>query len=390
MANPHSPHSPIAAVIHPDPYPYYATLTAERPLYFDEALHLWVASSAEAVTAVLTNSLCRVRPASEPIPKALLGSPAANIFRHLVRMNDGERHCPFKQVIATTLGSVSVSVVATQSRRWAYDLITKLDPSDFALRLSVYVMGSLLGIPHNDLHQTTLWVDDFVRCLAPASSLEQIDRGKLAAGHLLNLFRTLLNAQTDGLLTTLIQEMRRVGRDDSEGIDVIVANAIGFLTQAYEATAGLIGNAVLAMAAYPDVREQITAKPELLHNVIEEVLRYDSPIQNTRRFVAEAGIVAGQPMQAGDAILVVLAAANRDASVNPHPEQFDLFRQERRLFTFGLGTHACPGEMLAVVIAQAGVEQLIAHAVVRPRMAEALTYRPSANVRIPFLTFPRT
>jgi cytochrome P450 len=72
------PATPIAAVTHADPYPYYAALVAERPLYRDDALGLWVASSAAAVRAVMTSELCRVRPADEPVPKALIvGRPSA-------------------------------------------------------------------------------------------------------------------------------------------------------------------------------------------------------------------------------------------------------------------------------------------------------------------------
>jgi hypothetical protein len=70
-----NPPDPIAAVTHPDPYPFYADLAVRRPLYRDEALWLWVASSAAVVTAVLTSDLCRVRPPAEPVPAALLGSP---------------------------------------------------------------------------------------------------------------------------------------------------------------------------------------------------------------------------------------------------------------------------------------------------------------------------
>ncbi len=78
------PPHPIAAVTHPDPYPYYADLVANRPLYRDETTGHWIASSAAAVTAVLTNDLCRVRPATEPVPRAFQGSAVADIFRHLV------------------------------------------------------------------------------------------------------------------------------------------------------------------------------------------------------------------------------------------------------------------------------------------------------------------
>jgi cytochrome P450 len=117
--------------------------------------------------------------------------------------------------------------------------------------------------------------------------------------------------------------------------------------------------------------------------LIQEVLRYDSPIQNTRRFLAEGGFVVGEKMKAGDAILVILSAANRDPSANPSPERFDIFRKERRIFTFGVGAHACPGESLAATIAKAGVKQLIASGVAIDRLAETVTYRASANARIP-------
>src|SRR6266446_1638498 len=87
-----SPADPIAAVTHPDPYPYYRALVARAPLYRDEALGLWVAASAHAVTAALTSPLGRVRPAAEPVPAALVASPAADVFGRLARMTDGPGH----------------------------------------------------------------------------------------------------------------------------------------------------------------------------------------------------------------------------------------------------------------------------------------------------------
>src|SRR5215470_3754250 len=376
------PKDPITAVTHPDPYAYYAGLVARKPLYYDDKLRLWVASSAVAVATVLTNHLCRVRPANEPVPKSLLGSPAAEIFRHLVRMNDGERHCPFKQVVSAALASIDAAQVAQQSVEWARSLLEEGGPerpSRFAFHLPVYVVGSLLGIPGDRLHQTALWTGDFARCLAPASSPEQIERGKAAAGHLLKMFRDLLCSE-EGLLSALAREAKRIGREET---DAIIANGVGFLSQTYYATAGLIGNTLLALASRPEILDQVGADPELLRSTIQEVLRYDSPAQNTRRFLAEEGIVAGEKMKAGDAILVILAAANRDPSANPNPDRFDIFRKERRIFTFGVGAHACPGEALVTTIATAGVERLIASGVALERLAATMTYSASANVRIP-------
>src|SRR5262249_18318174 len=152
-----------------------------------------------------------------------------------------------------------------------------------------------------------------------------------AAGYLLEMFHSLLGRE-EGLLGVLAREAKRAGREET---DVIVANGAGFLSQSYEATAGLIGNTLLALAARPETRKQVAADPGLLGSVIQEVSRYDSPVQNTRRFLAEDEYVAGAEMKAGDAILVILAAANRDPSANPNPERFDVFRTERRIFTFG-------------------------------------------------------
>src|SRR5262245_262384 len=274
------PQDPITAVTHPDPYGYYASLVAHKPFYYDDRLRLWVASSAAAVTAVLTNDFCRVRPVTEPVPVALFGSPAADIFRHLVRMNDGERHYPYKQAVASSLASIDAVQVARQSGKWAQFLLEENGPkavpddlSRFAFHLPVYVVGSLLGVPAESLNQTALWMNDFTRCFAPASSHEQIERGKLAAGHLRNMFRALL-AGENGLLGTLAREARRIGREE---IDVIIANGIGFLSQAYEATAGLIGNTLLALASRLEIRDQVRSDPDLLRPVIQEDLRYDSP-----------------------------------------------------------------------------------------------------------------
>jgi cytochrome P450 len=382
------PLDPIAAVTHADPYPYYAHLVANQPLYRDQALGLWVASGADAVTGALASDLCRVRPPAEPVPKALLGSPAAEIFRHLVRMNDGRGHCPFKQAVSAALHSIDATEAALQSSRWTRFLLQDMGPTgdpdrltDWAFQLPVHVVATLLGVPQDTLHQTALWMGDFVRCLAPASSPEQIERGKVAAGDLLELFGSLATSPSGGgLLVALAREARQVGRDST---DVIVANAIGFLSQAYEATAGLIGNTLVVLGSQLEVSRQAKAEPALLRDVVQEVLRYDPPIHNTRRFVARSGTVAGQEMNEGDVILVVLAAANRDPLANPRPERFEISRRDRRIFTFGAGIHACPGEALAATIAQAAIEEAIRAGIDPAHLPRAVTYRPSANARIP-------
>jgi cytochrome P450 len=379
LSAPDFPPDPIAAVTHPDPYPFYTHLVAEAPLYRDEALGLWVASSAAAVTAALSDDgLCRVRPVAEPVPRALAGSPAGEIFGRLVRMTDGQDRCPLKNAVSAALVSVDGPEATEVSGRWAHSLAVEIGPdvppgalSGFAFELPSYVVLSLLGVPTDRLAEAARWTADFALCFSPAASPEQIEEGKVAAGRILDLLRSL----SRGLMATLLQEARRFGREDQ---DAVVANAAGFLFQAYEATAGLIGNTLLALA-----RHSGSAAGSDLRSVVQEVQRYDPSVQNTRRFLAASGVVAGQEMQEGDVILVVLAAANRDPAANPQPDRFDPARQDRRLFTFGAGPHACPGQALATTIATAGVEALLRSGVKPGRLAENVTYRRSANIRIP-------
>ena len=91
-----APADPIAAVTHADPYPYYRALASTRPFHFDAALKLWVAASAAAVTEVLEHPAGHVRPAAHPVPPALAGSAAGDLFGRLIRMNDGVAHAPLK------------------------------------------------------------------------------------------------------------------------------------------------------------------------------------------------------------------------------------------------------------------------------------------------------
>lgn len=363
------PTDPIAAVTHPDPYPYYADLVARRPFHRDESLGLWVAASAAAVAAAFRSELGRVRPPAEPVPRALVGSPAGEIFGQLVRMNDGATHLRAKPGVSAKIAMLDPARIVQQAERASAGLIAELAPAadparlaDFAFRLPTYTIAGLLGVADGDLAQTERWVGDFVRGLAPSSTPEQIEAGKDAAGRLAAQFRALL------------------GR---EQLDVVVANTIGYLSQAYEATAGLLGNTLVALGREAHVRDQVAADPRLLGAVVREVVRHDAPVQNTRRFVAADGEIAGQAVKAGDVLLLVLAAANRDPAANPDPARFDPARRERQAFTFGLGAHACPGEILASTMAEIGVRVLLAGGVDPVALTGRLRYRSSANTRVP-------
>ncbi|HTE41963.1 MAG TPA: cytochrome P450 [Steroidobacteraceae bacterium] len=383
------PKNVIAAPTAANPYPYYAQLIERTPFYRDASLGFWVASSAAAVSAVLASDICRVRPVSEPVPVALIGSPAAEIFRQLIRMNDGAGHCPFNRAVAATLGSIDATRIAERSAYWAALLVRTLAPNSepaqlnrYTFELSTHVMGDLLGLPHQALSQISDWIGDFVRCVFSGTA-EQVEQGKLAAGQLLDLFKEVLISEhesgSNGLLFALQREGLRVGRADT---GIVLANAIGFLSQAFEATAGLIGNSLVALSRNRAVRNEVTADRTLLPGLVAEVLRHDPPSHNTRRFVAANGFVFDQAVNSGDTILVVLAAANRDPAANTEPDLFDLKRINRKVFTFGSGIHACPGDTFGMTIAMAGIAALLDSGLQIEHL-RSFSYRASANTRIP-------
>jgi cytochrome P450 len=388
------PQGPIAAVTHPDPYAYYASLVAQGGFRRDEVLGLWVASSAEAVTAVLAHPASRVRPADEPVPRALLGSPAAEIFRHLARMNDGAGHCPLKQALGASLDGIEPRQLTATAETCADRLTTDFGPgthpahlTELAFALPVYVVSSLLGVAEALQPELVSLVRNVVRCLFPGGTADEVERGKQDAGHLIEVFRAELSA-TQGvpgpsLLSSLAGHARRFGADDT----VVIANSIGFMTQAYEATAALIATTLLTLARQPELLARIAESPDALGGIVEEALRFDSPVQNTRRFLAEPAHLGGQLLPAGESVLVVLAAANRDPRANPDPDSFDAARHAPQVFSFGIGPHACPGRSLATSIACSGVARLLARGVDPRRLDRQPGYRPSVNCRMPLLAW---
>ncbi|MGO4128647.1 cytochrome P450 [Inquilinus sp. YAF38] len=369
------PTDPVAAVTHPDPYPYYATLR-QRPFHRDEALGLWVAAGAETAMAVLSSPACRVRPPAEPVPPPLRGGAVGDLFGRLVRMTDGDAQARAKRAVASAL-DVPAETVMAEARRWSASLAADRAGLDaFLFALPMHVVGALLGFDR--LPEVAGRMRDVVAAITPGATAEAIGRGHEAATAMVDLTEALIDSAGGGLARRLHDAADREG-----GIDpaVVTANAVGFLFQAHDAGAGLLGNAVAALGARPELRRAAAADRASLPGLMQEVLRCDPPAQNTRRFVAEETVIAGQSLRAGDAILVVIAAANRDPALNPDPDRFDPARPDRRLLTFGHGRHACPGDAIAAAIAVAGLDALLDRLPDWPE--RPVGYRPLPNVRVP-------
>lgn len=383
------PSNAIAAASHVNPYPYYAHLLAGPKLHFDADLRLWIACRATVIQDVLNNPHCLVRPTGEPVPGAIAGSSAGAIFARLIRMNEGAGHARPKHAIGQALAALDPAVIASITGQFAAMLAEEHGLPDGAaitrwtFDLPTYVVAGLLGLGHAELPLLALWIADFVRCLSPLSTPAQLTGASMAAHALNERFALLVQTSTPASTTLLGEVCRQAALSGWAEQDAILANLIGLLSQTHEATAGLIGNSIVALLSQPQLEARLRADPRLAAALVHEVARFDPPVQNTRRFVARATSVAGVTLQPGDTILLLLAAAGRDEQAHPQPDAFLLERPERQLLGFGHGRHACPGQYLANAIATAAIQHLLALPVALDQAALSWAYRPSANGRLP-------
>lgn len=374
--------SPIDAVTDPDPYPFYATLVAQRPFYYDESLRMWVASDAATVAAILSHPGCRVRPPSEPVPPGIVGTPAGDVFGQLVRMTDGARQQRVKRLIVAALSQArteTVAALAADRAAFALKASEGVPRSELMFAVPAQVLAGLCGLDTGGADQATRLIGEFVQCIPASATAAQQAAAARAASELQQLMGPLLDERGDGLLGELVRAADRADRHDPAAL---LANGIGLLSQTYDATAGLIGNTLVALARLDGVRPPAA---EALEPFVREVVRHDAPIQNTRRFTAEPVRQRDHEVAAGQAILLVLAAANRDPAVNDDPDAFRPDRPAPAVFTFGAGAHRCPGETLAVTITTAVVGALLARGYDPSDLPEPVSYRPLANARIPVL-----
>lgn len=333
------PENVLKAPSHPDPYPWYAQLRATRPLYFDEAIGLWVASSAALVEEAFQHPGLLVRPPAEPVPKPLLGRPTGDVFGQLVRMTDGDYHDRHKPDVIAATGRWDRAAVTAAAEAAVQDLAGRVDANRLLTAVPVQAMARLLGVAPARLDTVVDQVHDFVQGIGPGADAAALDR-------------------SDAAVLALMEEVHG-------------ANRIALMQQSLDATAGLIGNALLLLKDRPELEGP---------GFMAELSRWNPSIHNTRRFAAADVELGGQRIAAGQGIVLVVAAANRDPALNPDPDSFLRERQGRRNYVFGAGVHACPGDHLALAIAAAAVRDLQPLA---RTFGARRGFRPLPNARIP-------
>ncbi|AMC36601.1 cytochrome P450 [Janthinobacterium sp. B9-8] len=359
---------PLAAAAHAHPYVYYAVLRDEAPIFFDTEHKIWVVSRADLIMELMQSPHCVVCPPNEPVPAAIVGMPAAEVFARLIRMNEGQAHLHLKQAIQRNLALVDTACLPQLVKKWRS---SECDLYALCHFVPVAVLADLLGFTPDTQPEIMGWIADFVACLSPLSRDADLARASVAAQCLLVHFTGALEGDLPqgSVLAHLLQ--------NSDDIDhqALLANLIGLLSQSYEATAGLLGNCLIALQQHGAVA--ILS----LTSFVEEVARYDPSVQNTRRFVVQDFEIHGQLLRKGDAVLLLLAAANRDAAFNVKGDDFVLNRAARRSLSFGHGRHGCPGQALAIKITTAILSDYLAERDTAGPLQ--WIYQASVNGRIP-------
>ncbi|KJY43035.1 hypothetical protein VR41_05060 [Streptomyces sp. NRRL B-1568] len=234
----------------------------------------------------------------------------------------------------------------------------------FAAPFPILVISELLGVPKEDrpwfraravdLQQATSSrvarrADGFAVADAAARELDSYFRAELA--------RRRADLARHG--SDLIAAMMRAEEESPLGDDVLVGTCIHLLTAGHETTTNLVSKGLLALLAHPDQLALLRGQPELLPNAVEELVRYDSPVQMITRQAKEDDVLGGRAISAGSKVTLVLGSANRDPERFPDPDRLDVRRDARRHSGFGMGVHYCVGAPLARAEAEIGLAALL-------------------------------
>lgn len=253
---------------------------------------------------------------------------------------------------------------------------------DYAQPYSVAVICSMLGVPHEDTDLLLKWSHDIVKMYEIASSDEVKAQANQAAAEYIDYTRALINTKRsnpDDLLVSALVQVEDEGDTLSE--DEIISTTMVLLEAGHEATVNTLGNGFRALMKHPDQWERLTSGEVAAKPAVEELLRWDSPLQMFGRWILEDGVeIAGQPMKIGDEISMLFGSAQRDPRRFENPDTFDIGRGDSSHVGFGGGIHFCVGAPLARQELAVSIEGLVSRF---PKLtfAEEPTYHETFVIR---------
>jgi len=333
--------------IQEDPYPVYEWLHAQGPVYRNERRDFYALTRFDDVAAALRDWQ-RFSSSAGVRPDDLLELQGPSIIAMVP-----PRHRELRQLVQPAFLPQAVARLEAFVEHQAATLLdatADLDEFDvvesFGRRLPVLVICELLGLPPEDGDMLKNWADEIVETSAVDGTTSDSARraGERLRAYFENQLEDRRGRPGDDLLSRLVEV---AAADDPRSH----AEAVGMCNLLFEAgnstTSSLIGNSLCALAEHLDQRAWIIDHPESWPGAIEELLRYDSPVQNMSRVLTEPLHVQGVPIPAGATVVLVLGAANRDPRVWEASNELRLDRRPQRNMAFGAGIHHCVGAPLA-------------------------------------------
>jgi cytochrome P450 len=375
-----------------DPFPLYRTLRELDPVAWDPFLHAWVVTNYAGVLKVL-HAFSAARTPS-PAQLALMGmsslEPLAEVMVRQMLFMDAPAHTRLRRLCSAAFTSRQVDCLRPHIQDIANDLIDaaagagRLDViADFANPLPAIVAAELLGVPSADHAQLKAWSADFAEMLG--NFQHNPDRARQVAKSLADMlayFRSALSEQQRRPSGGLIQLLTEASEDGTRLNDEeVVANIIVTMVGGQETTTNLIGNGLLTLIRQPAALAQLRDDPRIIGSAVEELLRYESPSQHTGRLAPDDLELGGKRIRRRDAVMAVMAAANRDPDRFPDPDRLDLTRRDNRHLAFGWAAHFCFGAPLARIEGQIAFATLLRRLPGLRLADEPLTWRQNLGLR---------
>ena len=360
-------YNPLSARVARDPYPVYAKLRARDPVHYSRLMDAWVFARYRDADAILRDhrhfsSDPRKRMASKR-QRASLPSPEDMTMLFL----DPPDHTRLRALVNKAFTRKAVTALEPHVRNLMESLLDDVeDPAGFdwmeavAHPLPVIVIAEMLGVPPEDRAQFRIWSDRRARILEPTITAREREVAKEAAQSLDAYFLPIIEdrraAPRDDIISALVQA-EEAGDTLTEHEMLTMVRLL--LVAGNETTTNLLGNGLLALLRHPEQLNALREDPDLIPAAVEELLRFDSPVQTDFRTAVEDCDVNGFPARRGQNVVVLIGAANHDPAVFDAPDRLDVHRRDAGHISLGRGIHHCLGAQLARLEARVAFEVLL-------------------------------
>ena len=348
-------YNPLSVRTVQDPYPVYAALRARSPVHRSTLLNAWLFTRHADVDAILRDHR---RFANDPrkgtlSPRQRAALPPVDEFTMLVV--DPPDHTRLRALVNKAFTPRAVSALEPRIRAILGALLDDIaDPAAFDLMqavarpLPVMAITEMMGVPLEDRERFKVWSGLRARMLEPTIGLREraagVEAGKALDAWLRPLLVQRAAAPRDDIVSALVLAQNEGGRlSEQETLNMLRLLAIA----GNETTTNLIGNGMLALLRNPDQLQRLRDDPGLIPAAVEELLRFDAPVQTDFRRVLADCEMNGFPLRKRDNVVLFLGAANRDPEVFEDPDRLDVGRGNGSHLSFGRGIHHCLGAALA-------------------------------------------